>query len=481
VWLVGGAVRDLLLGRPTTDFDFAVQGDGLAVGRRLANALGADYYDLDASRSTGRLLLTTGEGRKTTFDFASVRGGGLLQDLALRDFTVNAMAIALSTPEGVRLDPSGTAGALIDPLHGSGDLRQKRLKACSAGAIADDPIRAVRAVRLSVDLELSLDPDTAAQSRRAAAALGRVSPERMRDEFFRILDCRRPAAGLRLLDRLGLLEEILPDLGPLRGLAQPAPHAFDAFDHSLATVEHLADLGALLSRRSGRQEAGNLTQASVLARFQPYQTRLAAHLAFSPSFGRPRRGLLLWSALLHDIGKAKSYTVDEQGSIRFLGHETIGSRLAVEASRRLRLSTVEQAEVEMTILHHMRLGWLEADGEPTRRAIYRFFRAAEATGVSVVLLSLADLQGHYVPPVPSPAWQRRIETAGALLQAWFDERPEVVAPVPLLNGDEIMRMARLGPGPEVGRVVEELREAQAAGELTTRQQAEAFVRGRQNP
>ena len=81
VWLVGGAVRDLLLGRATSDFDFAVQGDGLAVGRRLANALGADYYLLDASRSTGRLLLTTGEGQKTTFDFAALRGGSIRADL----------------------------------------------------------------------------------------------------------------------------------------------------------------------------------------------------------------------------------------------------------------------------------------------------------------------------------------------------------------------------------------------------------------
>ena len=472
VWLVGGAVRDLLLGRSTTDFDFAVQGDGLALGRRLANALGADYYDLDASRSTGRLLLTTGPGLKTTFDFASLRGRDIRQDLALRDFTVNAMAIAL--------DPSGVTGPLIDPLQGSQDLRQKSLKPCSAESVADDPIRAVRAVRLAVDLGFRLDPEATAQIRRGRSTLGRVSPERVRDEFFRLLDGHGPAAGLRLLDHLGLLAEILPELEPLRNLAQPAPHAFDGFEHSLATVDHLARLAALLSGRSGKAEAGDLTEASALVRLGPYQARLASYLDFSPSFGRPRRSLLLWTALLHDGGKAKSQAVDEEGRIRFFGHETVGSRIAVEAGRRLRLSTVEQAEVEMTVLHHMRPEWLEADGEPTRRAIYRFFRAAETTGPSVILLSLADLQARYVPPIPLPVWDRRLALAGTLLQAWFEERTAVVAPEPLLTGDEIMRLGRLDPGPEVGRVVEALREAQAAGEVATRDEAEAYVRSLQN-
>ena len=468
VWLVGGAVRDLLLGRATADFDFAVQGDGLALGRRLANALGADYYDLDASRSTGRLLLTTGEAQKTTFDFATLRGGGIVQDLALRDFTVNAMAIAL--------DPSGAVGALIDPLQGSQDLRQKLLKPCSAESVDNDPIRAVRAVRLAVDLGLRLDPETTAQIRRARPTLGRVSPERLRDEFFRLLDGQGPGAALRLLEHLGLIDEILPELEAVRGLAQPAPHAFDVFEHSLATVDHLAKLAALLSGRSGKPEAGHLAEASALVRLGPYQTRLAAYLDFSPSYGRPRRSLLLWTALLHDCGKARSQAVDDEGRIRFFGHETVGSRIAVEASRRLRLSLVELAEVETTVLHHMRPEWLEAEGEPTRRAVYRFFRAAETTGPSVTLLSVADLQARYVPPVPAPEWDRRVALAGRLLQAWFEERNAVVFPEPLLTGDDIMRLGGLRPGPEVGRVIEALREAQAAGEVSTRDEAEAFVR-----
>jgi len=467
VWLVGGSVRDQILGRATADFDFAVQGDAIALGRRLANELGADYYDLDPERGAGRLILTTGEGRRSTLDFAALRGRDILEDLGRRDFTVNAMAIPLST---------GGAAQLVDPLHGVRDLQHKQLRACSATSIADDPIRAVRAARLSTELGLRIDAETIAQIRRAGSALAGVSPERMRDELFRMLEREESTTGLRLLDHLGLMDSVVPEISPLRGLPQPPPHAFDAFEHSLATVDHLDHLLRLLTGRAGKGAATEMTEAEVLTQLAGYRDPLTAYLDFSPSFGRPRSALLLWSALLHDSGKSKSRAIDEEGRLRFFGHETLGARLAVEACRRLHLSTVEQAEVEMTVLHHMRPEWLETEGPPGPRAVYRFFRSAESVGVSVVLLSLADLLGRFVPPAPQPAWARRLETARLLLQAWFMERPVRVAPALLLSGDDVMKLRGIGPGPEVGKILEALREAQAAGEVRSRQEAEEFVR-----
>jgi len=467
VWLVGGSVRDGFLGRPTSDFDFVVQGDALALGRRLANELGADYYDLDPQRGAGRLILTTGEGRRSKLDFAALRGPDIAEDLRRRDFTVNAMAIPLG--------PSGSASDLVDPLHGVRDLQQKVLRACSATSIADDPIRAVRAARLSAELGLRLEKETIHQVRQAKATLAGVSPERLRDELFRLLESVAPGTGLRLLDHLALLDSVIPEMSPLHGLPQPPPHAFDAFDHTLATVEHLDHLLRLLAGRAGKGAATEMTEAEALTSLAPYRGGLTSYIDFSPSFGRPRAALLLWSALLHDSGKPQSRATDAEGRLRFFGHETIGARVAVEASRRLRLSTVEQAEVEMTVLHHMRPEWLEADGTPSARAVYRFFRAAESAGVSVVLLSLADLLGRFVPPAPQDAWRRRLETARLLLQAWFSERSLRVAPAMLLSGEEVMELRGIVPGPEVGRILEALREAQAAGEVQSRQEAESFV------
>ena len=466
VWLVGGSVRDGFLGRPTSDFDFVFQGDALALGRRLANELGADYYDLDPQRGAGRLILTTGEGQRSVLDFSALRGPDIDEDLRRRDFTVNAMAI----PFGM----AGLATDLVDPLHGARDLQQKVLRACSATSIGDDPIRAVRAARLSAELGLRLETETIHQVRQASTALAGVSPERLRDELFRLLGTA-PGTGLRLLDHLGLVDSTLPEISPLRGLGQPPPHAFDAFEHTLATVEHLDHLLRLLAGRAGKSAATDLTEAEALHRLSDFRDDLTAYLDFSPSFGRPRAALLLWSALLHDSGKPQSRATDAEGRLRFFGHETIGARVAVEASRRLRLSTVEQAEVEMTVLHHMRPEWLEAEAAPSARAVYRFFRAAESAGVSVVLLSLADLLGRFVPPAPQDAWRRRLESARTLLQAWFSERSLRVAPAMLLSGEEVMELRGILPGPDVGKILEALREAQAAGEVGTREEAERFV------
>jgi len=467
VWLVGGSVRDALLGRPTTDFDFAVRGDGVALGRRLANVLGADYFDLDPTRRTGRVLLTLEAGRRATFDFASLRGADILQDLAGRDFTLNAMALPLV--------PSGEVGALIDPLGGAADLRRRELRACSPSAIADDPIRAVRSVRLAVDLECRIEDETLRQVRQARPLLEQVSPERVRDELFRLLDMPKASAAIRLLAELDLSGALVPELEALRGLEQPPPHAFDGLEHSLATASHLADLIALLTGRAGTAEARHLAEAEALTALAAHRSRGIEYVDFAPSFGRPRRALLLWASLLHDAGKPATRVVTE-GGVRFLGHETVGSRLAVEASRRLRLSTVEQAEVELTVLHHMRPEWLESEPDLTRRAVYRFFRAVESVGPSVVLLSLADLLARYVPPIPIDVWRRRLGVARRLLRAWFEEREEVVSPTPLLTGEDVMRSLGLPSGPEVGRILDLLREAQAAGDVTSRQEAEAFVR-----
>lgn len=468
VWLVGGAVRDLLLQRETDDYDFAVDGDAQALGRRLANELGADYYDLDPERGAGRMLLTVAPGRRLTLDFAPLRGGSIRADLLARDFTLNAMAIPLHDS-----DPA----ALHDPRGGAGDLRARLLRACTPTSVADDPIRAVRAVRLATEFGLRIDSDTAAQVRSAGGRLAEVSAERSRDELFRLLGLRDAGAGVRRLDHLGLLEQLAPELTPLRGLEQPPPHAYDAFEHSLATADRLADLLALLAGPPEEEVAGDLTEAAALAGLGRFRPGLTEIVEFSPSFGRRRRALLLWTALLHDIGKAQSQGRDSDGRIHFFGHETLGARLAVEASRRLRLSEVEVAEVEMGVLHHLRPAWLEADGPATPRSVYRFFRAAESVGVSVVLLSLADLLARYLPPVPPDVWQRRVATAGRLLEGWFEDRERTVSPPPLLRGQDVMRLSGLAPGPGVGRILEALREAQASGEVRDLEQARRFVAG----
>ena len=466
VWLVGGSVRDRFLSRPSYDFDFVVDGDAVAFGRRLANEVGADYFELDPERGTGRMLLSIGGGRRTLYDFARLRQASIEDDLRGRDLTVNAMAVSLEAPT-----------QLIDPTGGLKDLRQRVVRACSPDAIRDDPVRALRCVRIADELSARITRDTVQQVRSAASLLQQVSPERMRDEFFRILGLTGPSAALRQLDSLGLLTAVLPELEPLRELAQPAAHAYDALTHSLAVVAGLEKLLWILdpeeSDRGKDLAAGRMLQG--LGRFrQP----LGSYLDHSLTFGRTRRQELYLAALLHDVGKSTTFTHDSDGTIRFLGHEAVGASMTVGIARRLALSLAEMAELERLVADHMRPGWMEKEGGPSPRAVYRFFRLTQAAGVGIALLSLADLLGKHVPPVPEEAWSTRVETVRTLLLAWFEERRDRVDPEPLLNGEAVMRLVGIPSGPNVGALLEDLREAQVEGGIRSLEEAEAFVRSR---
>ncbi|HET7009256.1 MAG TPA: HD domain-containing protein [Anaerolineales bacterium] len=467
VWVVGGSVRDVLLDRPSQDVDFVVAGDALALGRRLANEAGADYFDLDADRGTGRMLLTTGAGRKTVFDFARLQGGSIEQDLRLRDFTLNAMAVAIDDPT-----------RLIDPTGGRVHLQKRWLEACSPTAVLDDPVRGLRAVRLAGELDARIAPETARQVENASRLIGEVSAERLRDEFFRLLGLTSPSASIRLLDHLGWLTALLPELEPLRGLKQPEAHAFDALRHTLAVVDGLERLEWILPEEDVDDRATDLVSGMAIHRLGRFRRPLKAYLDLNLSVGRTRRQALYLAALLHDAGKAKTISTDPDGRIRFLGHEAVGAAMTVEACRRLALSLAETAEIESLVAHHLRPEWLERTPEISRRAIYRFYRSTGSTGVGVVLLSLADLLGRHVPPTPQDVWSSRLEVARTLLEAWFESRPEKVEPAPLLDGNEVMRLVGMTPGPKVGRLLEELREAQASGEIESVGDAQAFVRAR---
>ncbi|MCY3977489.1 MAG: hypothetical protein OXG23_05280, partial [Chloroflexi bacterium] len=232
LYLVGGAVRNAYMGGPVDEIDVAVDGDAIAVARYVTDALNADIYVMDRERKVARVFVKLGGG-VTTIDFASFRGNTLEEDLRDRDFTMNAMAA----------DLLGDPFALIDPLNGVSDLRKKILRRCSPHSIADDPIRVLRAVRLSAQFDLKIHPDTVTDIRRHASDLSKASPERIRDEFFKLLGIEQAARGLRVLARIGALEQVLP-LGAAAG------------DLSLPVAERMSSiLRAISSRRTDNTAA----------------------------------------------------------------------------------------------------------------------------------------------------------------------------------------------------------------------------------
>jgi putative nucleotidyltransferase with HDIG domain len=466
-YLVGGAVRDLILQRPTHDLDFVVAQDALGTARRVADRLGGAYYPLTEDPPTGRVVLIrdTDEDR-LVLDFAQYRGPDLESDLRGRDFTINAIAMSLSG-----------LGKVIDPLGGGRDLRDQILRACDPTAIQADPLRAVRAVRMAITFDLRILPETRDLIRASVSNLAAVSPERVRDEFFRILENPRAAGAVQILDTLGILEIIFPELVALKGVPQSPPHIGDVWSHTMRTLTKLDGLLQTLGPIHDPDEAGDLMMGLAAGKIGRYRQQLDLHLAEEPTTDRTVRQLLSLAALVHDVGKPETKTVNPDGRIQFLKHQQVGEEMAGEIAARLKLSNHEARRLRTIVHHHMRPLLLAQSGEPpSRRATYRFFRDTGPVGVDIVLLSLADTLATYGPTLPQGVWSDHLNVSRTLLEAWWKKKEEQVLPPPLVRGEDLMQRLGMAQGPKIGEVLERVREAQAVGEITTRAEALEFAR-----
>lgn len=465
LYLVGGAVRDMLLGLPVHDYDFTLPVGAIPFARKLANQLEADFYVLDQERDMARVLLS-GENLQITLDFSAFRGEDLEADLQARDFTLNAIAIDMHQPE-----------ALLDPMGGAPDLLARRLRACRSSALQDDPIRVLRAIRLAASFELKIEPETRAWMRAAAPGLRAASAERTRDEFIRLLQAPRPATSLRALDMLVALEPLLPEVAAIKGFEQNRAHHYDVWEHTLKTIEALETIAAVLDEEYNEEAAANLAAGVIVLHLGRYRRQISTYLSTEPVPGRPLKALLLLAALYHDVGKRETRQEAGDGDWSFPGHEARGAEMIQERASQLRFSNAERAFLDCVVAHHGLPGQL-AKSAPSleRRAIYRFFRSSGAHGLAVCLLSLADLMGKYGPELPRPELEARVAALRDLLEAFFERREEIIDPPPLLSGDELVAELGLSPGPRVGRILEGLREAQAAGEIQTKAQGLELAR-----
>ncbi len=463
-YLVGGCVRDMLLGKESHDIDFVVRGDTVKLARGVADELGGSFVLLNEETDTGRAVVREEGGERIFIDFTRLRGEDIGADLAKRDFTINAMAVDVaSLAESPRI---------IDPYGGQRDLQEGRLRAVSEGIFHDDPLRLLRAVRLAAELDLSIDLLTDALLRRDHALIEEASHERVRDELARILALPKAADSLGYMDSSGLLTAVIPELVPLKGLEQPLPHCYDVFLHSMETVAAMDEI-----QRVGYKTVDADTRYPVSGILAPFSAQLNAHLDEVIAGGRSRLVVLKLAALLHDVGKPAARTVNAKGRIRFFEHQRKGADIARAVLRRLRFSAREARLIWAIIANHMRPLLLSKREVVTNRAIYRFFRDTGEAGVDVLLLSLAD---HLATSGPEgldiAEWERFLDLVHRMLGKYYEERGEVVSPPKLIDGHDLMERFGLEPGPRIKELLEAVREAQAQGEVATREEALAYVR-----
>ncbi len=458
IYLVGGAVRDALLGRVSYDLDFVVPEKGIAVAFQLGNALHQPAYPLDEERDTGRVVLPD-----TYLDVACFRGGDLLADLRARDFTINAIALPAA---------ASRTTSLIDPCQGQADLQARLIRQASPTSLSDDPLRGLRAIRQAVQLGFTIEPETEQAIVAAAPQLSRVSAERGRDEFLKLLLTPAPHQALQQMHQLGLMNVLLPELVALQEVEQSPPHHEPVLAHTFSVL-------AWLTRVEGWVQGQTVTESHLLPAAKaltPYATQLADYLARPLDGGVNGWTVLRLGALFHDVGKGATQTRDASGRIRFFNHDEVGARNVGPVLARLRLSREAGQQVQKIVAGHMRpLHLIQVDA-PTPRAVYRFFKAMGVNGLDVLLLSLADHLATYDGVGDAAAWRKLCALVSWLLDHYFHQQERTISPPPLLNGHQLMQELALPPGPQVGQLLRLIEEAQAVGEVKTVDEALALAR-----
>lgn len=443
VYIVGGAVRDAYLGYPIKDIDLVTPSGAIKLARKLADALHGDVFVMDAERDVARVLATRPDGRdrpdgRLHIDLASFRAEDLLADLLDRDFTINAMAV----------DLRGDLSLLIDPLNGEADLVTRVMRRCTPDSIANDPIRALRAVRQSVQLYARIEPETLRDIRQYAPTLTTsTSPERVRDEFFKVLGSGRPAAALRVASALGLLDEILPEIAALKSQG--------TWEAALITLEKLGKITATISPSRTDETAATFEMGMVAAGLDRFRKPLQQHLDYGWPNERPHSTLLTLSALL-------LWSAPSSGQSAASYAATIAETLRLSNGERGRLALILRDPSPSNTL-------IEADITPLYA--HRFWRSLGEAGIDVCLSGLAHYLGKAGAALVQDVWLRLIEKTVTLLEMYILRHDEIVAPPVLLDGAALQQKFNLTPGPLIGALLEAIREAQVVGAVVTEDDA----------
>ncbi|OPY10306.1 MAG: CCA-adding enzyme [Syntrophaceae bacterium PtaB.Bin038] len=452
--VAGGAVKDRLLGTPVADVDIVYAPDAAGIAARFARRAGAArvaFREDEPDRSTERVIARAGEDT-LVFDFTRRRGPSIEEDLAGRDFTVTAMALPLDA------FLAGDFSRLVDPLGGRSDLRDRRIRAVSDGSFRRDPLRLLRAFRLAAESGFAIDAGTQERIVRDRALLSGVSGERVRDEVFRVLEVTPCHPFVEAMDRAGLLSEVLPGTGAMKGIEQNGYHSLDVWSHTLLCLERLEGL-----IRNPAEEFGD-----AAADFPGY-------LAGGFVRGRSRAALLKLATILHDAGKPEKASRGAGGETHFYGHAAAGGPVVDAAAERLRLATAERDYLKLLVSSHMHLVHLTAQPARTKRAVLGFFRRYGEDYRALLLLFAADTRATLGPKMTPTRLRQIREAVAEMLHVFETELQPRLREPPLLTGRDLMERFGLREGPLVGDILREVEDARLEGRLRDRDAALEFA------
>lgn len=447
LYLVGGAVRDAYLHRPINDLDLVTPQDAIRIARKLTNFFEGEIFVMDAERGVARVYVPFNDVR-LTLDITQFRGVDLLEDLQGRDFTMNAMTV----------DLRGDLAELIDPLGGEVDLHDKRLRACNPLSLEQDPLRALRAARLSAQFGLRMDADTLAWVRAATPRLEEVSSERVRDEFFKLLGHPSAVSALKVAHRLGVLAYILPFTAQLADYAPQPPATEDGWAYTIHSLERLLSLLEGISYRRKDSTVTTFAMSMLVLQLDRFRGALNEHVAVHWANERSHHALLMLGALCQFAHHSNEQSI---------------TVLAQAVADTLKLSNPEKKRLMGMLGFYERMLFLD---EKNILEVHRFWHQADVAGIDAAFLAAVHYLSTHGTFLDQHEWLMFVEKVVVVFTAYFQEYERVVAPPPLVNGNDLMNALQTNAGRMIGYLLDEIRERQVLGEITTVQQALDFAR-----
>ncbi|MFM9044792.1 MAG: CCA tRNA nucleotidyltransferase [Solirubrobacterales bacterium] len=443
-WIVGGAVRDALLEHEVTDVDLVVAGDPEGVARAIAGSLGGIAFELSDEFATWRA-----QDRSLAWqvDVTGLRDSTIEGDLEHRDFTVGSIAVPIG------------GGPLIDPLGGVSDLEDGVLRAVSERSFTEDPLRVMRAARLSAQFGWEVEPETLELARAAAPQLDSVAGERVLSEFLLLVGSRDPLRGVEALDQTGAMEVVLPELAELKGVIQGPNHHLDVYGHTIEVLEGVLRIETELDRFVGDSAV-----------------RTSDLLSEPLADGIDRAVGLRLGALFHDCAKPET-RAERDGFVGFRGHDEVGATKVADMFGRLRASRRLARHVADLTRHHLILGFMAAGEPPTPDQVYQYLKRTSPVSVDVTLLTVADrLAARGTGPVASTEMvEAHLDLASKMVAeglVWHETGPPRLP----ITGDELARQVGIEAGPELGQLIERLEGAVWTGEVESASDAVALAR-----
>ena len=467
MFLVGGVLRDSILGTTNPDIDIAVIGSSLDMAKKIAQTTNSKWFPLDMERDIYRVV--SGNYKSNIqIDIASVQNN-ISIDVSRRDFTINTLALNLKNVDTSKPTPEFKLSDIIDNHGGVKDLQSGFLKMTNCKVFREDPLRILRAVRLKAQYNFEIDKDTETQIKKNSALLSKVSQERIREEFLKLLSMNNTVCNLKKMDELEILTTIIPELESARKTTQNSEHYWNVLEHMIQTAGQIEYI--VTGKQNNLGSFPKFLDNHI--RINEFQKDYFNEIY---SDGCSRLTLLKLSSLLHDIGKPDTKSVEPDGKVRFLNHAKSGGEIAHSILKRLKFSNSGIELVRNQIENHLRPSQISNPGqEPTSKAIRKYYQDTSNSSLDILYLNMADYIATKGPNLGKREWSDHSNQIDLIMDNEYSYK-RAIKRDRLLSGHDIMVGLRLEPGPLIGILIEKVEEAYLDGVVENKKEALALIR-----